>query len=238
MARAEFGTPKYVANKMKAKGLQRLRWYCQACEKQCRDENGFKCHVASESHVKKMLAIAERPNEKINEYSNMFKSDFVTLLRTTHGEKPIKANQFYQEYIRNKSHIHMNATRWNSLTEFIKYLGREGICRVETSNDSGQTNATAADGFTIAWIDTSQGAQERKKILAKDSSKADEERSQREVERQIDLMMQSNDGLNEESVDHSIKSKSAPLTIPLPLLKKKAVMKSKTGTNVFKARKN
>lgn len=29
MGRAEVGTPKYIANKMKSKGLQRLRWYCQ-----------------------------------------------------------------------------------------------------------------------------------------------------------------------------------------------------------------
>jgi len=42
MPRAEVGSTKYVANKMKSKGLQRLRWYCQACEKQCRDANGFK----------------------------------------------------------------------------------------------------------------------------------------------------------------------------------------------------
>jgi DNA/RNA-binding protein KIN17 len=35
-------TPKAIAKRLKAKGLQRLRWYCQMCEKQCRDENGFK----------------------------------------------------------------------------------------------------------------------------------------------------------------------------------------------------
>ena len=45
--RAEAGTPKWLANKMKSKGLQKLRWYCQMCEKQCRDENGFKCHTSS-----------------------------------------------------------------------------------------------------------------------------------------------------------------------------------------------
>lgn len=33
-----------IANRIKAKGLQKLRWYCQLCAKQCRDENGFKCH--------------------------------------------------------------------------------------------------------------------------------------------------------------------------------------------------
>ena len=32
------GTPKYIANKIKSKGLQKLRWFCQMCEKQCRDE--------------------------------------------------------------------------------------------------------------------------------------------------------------------------------------------------------
>lgn len=29
---------------MKSKGLQKLRWYCQLCNKQCRNENGFICH--------------------------------------------------------------------------------------------------------------------------------------------------------------------------------------------------
>ena len=42
MPKAEVGSAKHLANKMKSKGLQRLRWYCQVCEKQCRDENGFK----------------------------------------------------------------------------------------------------------------------------------------------------------------------------------------------------
>jgi hypothetical protein len=37
-----FLTPKAIANRIKSKGLQKLRWYCQMCEKQCRDENGFK----------------------------------------------------------------------------------------------------------------------------------------------------------------------------------------------------
>ena len=46
--KAEVGTPKWLSNKIKSKGLQKLRWYCQMCEKQCRDENGFKCHTMSE----------------------------------------------------------------------------------------------------------------------------------------------------------------------------------------------
>ncbi|KAI1239519.1 hypothetical protein IHE44_0012644 [Lamprotornis superbus] len=32
------GNPKAIANRIKSKGLQKLRWYCQMCQKQCRDE--------------------------------------------------------------------------------------------------------------------------------------------------------------------------------------------------------
>lgn len=74
------GTPKYLANQMKSKGLQRLRWYCQVCEKQCRDENGFKCHAQSESHLRQMLVVGENAGRHISDYSMQFQHDFVTLL--------------------------------------------------------------------------------------------------------------------------------------------------------------
>ena len=50
-----------IANRIKSKGLQKLRWYCQMCQKQCRDENGFKCHLTSESHKRQMQVFGEAP---------------------------------------------------------------------------------------------------------------------------------------------------------------------------------
>lgn len=94
MPRAEVGSTKYVSNKLKSKGLQRLRWYCQVCEKQCRDENGFKCHVQSESHVRQIQIVGEDPKKYINDFSNQFQRDFLQLLRTSHGEKSVHANHF------------------------------------------------------------------------------------------------------------------------------------------------
>lgn len=38
MGKADFLSPKAIGNRIKAKGLQKLRWYCQMCQKQCRDE--------------------------------------------------------------------------------------------------------------------------------------------------------------------------------------------------------
>ena len=179
MPRAEVGSTKYLNNKLKSKGLQRLRWYCQVCEKQTRDENGFKCHTQSESHVRQMLLIGEDPRKHISSFSNDFQRDFLQLLRTAHGEKKVHINHFYQEYISNKEHVHMNATRWPSLTEFAKHLGREGICRVED---------VEGKGLHVAWIDNSPEALRRQDAIRKKErmDRGDEEREQRLIREQIE----------------------------------------------------
>lgn len=177
MPRAEVGSTKYLNNKLKQKGLGRLRWYCQVCEKQCRDANGFKMHTQSESHVRQMLIVGEDPKKYINDFSSQFLNDFLQLLKTGHGEKQVHINQFYQEYISNKEHIHMNATKWPSLTEFAKHLGREGICRVE-ENDKG---------IHISWIDNSPEALRRQEALRRKEAQmhGDEELEQRMIRDQI-----------------------------------------------------
>ncbi len=142
-----------------------------------RDENGFKMHTQSESHVRQMLLIGEDPKKYINDYSNQFQRDFLQLLRTSHGEKQVQMNHFYQEYISNKEHIHMNATKWPSLTEFAKFLGREGICRVEETDK----------GLHIAWIDNSPEALRRQDAIRKKErqDKGDEEREQMLIREQV-----------------------------------------------------
>ncbi|KAK5731810.1 hypothetical protein LTR17_011022 [Elasticomyces elasticus] len=177
MPKAEVGSTKYLANKMKAKGLQRLRWYCQACEKQCRDENGFKQHTMSEGHVRAMLMVGEDPRKAINDFSNQFKRDFLSLLKTSHGEKKVSLNGFYQEYIHDKEHVHMNSTKWPSLTEFAKYLGREGICRVEEGDR----------GLEVQWVDDSADAIQRREDIKKKErlAKGDESMESRLLEQQI-----------------------------------------------------
>ncbi|KAK9468420.1 domain of Kin17 curved DNA-binding protein-domain-containing protein [Lipomyces arxii] len=160
MGRAEVGTPKYIANQMKAKGLQRLRWYCQVCEKQCRDENGFRCHTQSESHVRQMLIVGENPQKKIKEFSDQFRRDFVSLLKSSHGEKKINVNKFYQEYISDRNHVHMNSTRWVSLTEFAKFLSESGVCKIEADPDR-------EGSLMIAYVDNSPEAMKRRDAARK-----------------------------------------------------------------------
>ena len=142
-----------------------------------RDENGFKMHTQSESHVRRMLLVGEDPKKYINDYSNQFQKDFLLLLRTSHGEKQVQMNHFYQEYIANKEHVHMNSTKWPSLTEFAKHLGREGICRVEETDK----------GLHIAWVDNSPEALRRQDAVRRKEmqDKGDEIREQQLIKEQV-----------------------------------------------------
>lgn len=133
MPRAEPGTPKWLANKMKAKGLQKLKWYCQMCEKQCRDENGFKCHRLSEGHIRQMQVFCEDPNRFMDEYSRLFEKEFMRLMKTRFCRTRVLANTVYTNLISDKSHIHMNATIWFTLTDFVLYLGNTGKCKIEST---------------------------------------------------------------------------------------------------------
>jgi DNA/RNA-binding protein KIN17 len=178
MPRAEVGTPKYLANKMKSKGLQRLRWYCQVCEKQCRDENGFKCHAQSESHLRQMLVVGENAGRHIADFSSQFQHDFVQLLSRRFGTKRVKANTVYQEFIQDKQHLHMNSTRWVTLTEFVKHLGRTGVARVDETEK----------GWFIAWIDNSPKALARQEASLKKErlTTSDEQRERQLISEQIE----------------------------------------------------
>lgn len=171
MGKAEVGTPKYLANKMKAKGLQKLRWYCQMCEKQCRDENGFKCHTQSESHQRQLLLFADNSNKYIHSFSKEFSDGYVELLRRRFNTKRVPANKVYQEYIAHKDHLHMNATKWLTLGDYVKHLGREGVCTVDETEK----------GWYVTYIDRSPEVLERQAKNAR-KEKQDKDDAERHAE--------------------------------------------------------
>ncbi|KAF5960166.1 hypothetical protein HYC85_001375 [Camellia sinensis] len=131
MGKSEFLTPKAIANRIKAKGLQKLRWYYQMCQKQCRDENGFKCHCMSESHQRQMEVFGQNPHRIVDGYSEEFEREFLDQIKCSHCFSRIATTVVYNEYIADRHHIHMNSTQWATLTEFVKYLGRTGKCKVD-----------------------------------------------------------------------------------------------------------
>ncbi|CAG9789795.1 unnamed protein product [Diatraea saccharalis] len=212
--KAEKGTPKYIANKIKAKGLQKLRWYCQMCQKQCRDENGFKCHTMSESHQRQLLLFADNANKYIDDFSKEFADGYLELLRRQFGTKRVNANKVYQEYISHRDHLHMNATQWETLTEFVKWLGREGKCVVDETEK----------GWFVAYIDRDPAAVAAMEAKAKKEKmdKDDQERMLEFIQKQVERGKKQSTGNDSEPSYSEFKRESSQEKVMLNLnLKRK-----------------
>jgi len=176
--RPEFGTPKWISNNMKSKGLQKLRWYCQMCQKQCRDENGFKCHTMSESHQRQLLLFGDNPGKYLHSYSKDFEKAFNDILRRQYNEKRVHANVVYQQYISDKQHVHMNSTCWVTLTSFVRHLGRTGKAIIDETEK----------GWYITWClkDPETEAKEKRAAKKEKMVKDDEERIKEYIDAQIE----------------------------------------------------
>ncbi|XP_015588190.1 DNA/RNA-binding protein KIN17 [Cephus cinctus] len=209
MGKHEVGTPKYIANKIKAKGLQKLRWYCQMCEKQCRDENGFKCHTMSESHHRQLLLFADNASRYMDQFSREFSQGYLHLLKRQFGTKRVPANRVYQDYIADRGHVHMNATIWLSLTGFVKWLGRTGKCVVDETEK----------GWFVTYIDRDPEtlAAQEKKAKKQKMDKDDEERMMDFIEKQVERGRQDGDSNDAFKVPLVRPEDDKPLVLELKL---------------------
>ncbi|KAL1535810.1 DNA/RNA-binding protein kin17 [Salvia divinorum] len=232
MGKNEFLTPKAIANRIKAKGLQKLRWYCQMCQKQCRDENGFKCHCMSESHQRQMQIFGQNPTRIISGYSEEFESMFLEHMKRSHRFSRIAATVVYNEYIADRNHVHMNSTKWATLTEFIKYLGKAGKLKVEET----------PKGWFITYIDNDSETlfKERMKNKRLKADMVEEEKMEREIQKQIERaeqMVGSDKGGDQEGLaksrmlEKNDEEGGAKIKLSLGQLKKNPEMNVKRGDN-------
>ncbi len=72
------------------------------CGKQCRDENGFKCHLDSDSHKRQMMVFGEAPDRVIEGFSEEFEANFLELLRRSHPFSRVAAKTVYNDFIADK----------------------------------------------------------------------------------------------------------------------------------------
>ncbi|EGC31313.1 hypothetical protein DICPUDRAFT_40129 [Dictyostelium purpureum] len=194
MGKAEALTPKAIANKIKAKGLQKLRWYCQLCQKQCRDENGFKCHIDSEGHQRQMEVFSGRSNFIVDQYSKEFEEDFIRLLSRQYLNSKVSANQVYSDYIKDRHHVHMNSTQWTTLSEFVKYLGKTSKCIVEETPKGWLISYINRDP---AYINKKENEEKKEKMEI-----LEEERQKIEIEKRLKELNKF-DTLDEEKIKPS-----------------------------------
>jgi hypothetical protein len=93
------------------------------CQKQCRDDIGFKCHM-SESHQRQLLLFAENTDKYNDNFSKDIEGGYLELLKRHFGTKCVHANRVYQDYISERDHLDMNSTQWETLTTAPDYCVR------------------------------------------------------------------------------------------------------------------
>ncbi|CCH43010.1 DNA/RNA-binding protein [Wickerhamomyces ciferrii] len=236
MGKAEFGTPKYFSNQMKARGLQKLKFYCQICEKQCRDDNGFKSHTRSESHLKRIKQV---DSSVIDDFSKQFQSQFLANLRSHHGDKSINANRFYNQLIQQKDHIHLNSTKWSSLSQFLQDIGKQGLINVNVVDESDQS----LNGVDISYVNNSSDEITRQNNLKKHSEdeKAEEHLSMKLLKDQIkkgeELRSKEEEEDNPEDKHFTRSKDDAPIKISIGAKKDQPATNIPKRTNAFKVSK-
>lgn len=225
MPKAEKGTPKDIANRMKAKGLQKLKFYCQMCAKQCRDENGFKCHLTSDSHLRQMKIFCGNASSMLDSFSAEFEKNYLDTLYRRHRTKKMNANNIYQELIQDKDHVHMNATKWTTLSDFVQYLGKSGKCVVEETERGWYVTYIERDPEILAQQENYQRRVE--------SEKREEEKLAKRMEKQrieaAKLMDRAGVGLEvrESKIDRSEGDK--PIALAISNAQSKKSKKKKKG---------
>eukprot|EP00546_Thalassionema_frauenfeldii_P017275 CAMPEP_0178899296 /NCGR_PEP_ID=MMETSP0786-20121207/2816_1 /TAXON_ID=186022 /ORGANISM="Thalassionema frauenfeldii, Strain CCMP 1798" /LENGTH=245 /DNA_ID=CAMNT_0020570127 /DNA_START=125 /DNA_END=859 /DNA_ORIENTATION=- len=100
--------------------------------------------------------------------SKDFEKNYLDTLRRRHGTKRVNANNVYQEVIQDRDHIHMNSTKWATLSIFVQYLGRTGKCVVDETER----------GWYVQYIERDAGILARQEALLRrqEAEKAAEQR--------------------------------------------------------------
>jgi DNA/RNA-binding protein KIN17 len=129
-----------------------------------------------------MEIFGQDPHGEIRRYSEEFETTFLDHMKRCHPFSRISANMVYNELIAERHHIHMNSTKWLSLTEFVKYLGKEGKCRVEDTPKGWYIMLIQKDPF--------EEIGEKKRAKRDRADREEEERHQRQLERQIERARQ------------------------------------------------
>lgn len=102
------------------------------------------------------------------------------ILRHQFGTKRVRANEVYQEVIKDKGHVHMNSTVWHTLTGFVMYLRSSGKCKI----DQGEK------GWYIQYIDQEDELRRNKILQRAKKEKDEEERNSELLERQINRALE------------------------------------------------
>ena len=119
----------------------------------------------------------------MDSFSREFEVSYLETLRRRHGTQRMNANNVYQEVIQDKHHVHMNSTKWSTLSDFVQYLGKKGLVIVEETERGWYVTYIERDPALLARQEAlkkkteadareEKNAAERREMLRKEAAKA------------------------------------------------------------------
>lgn len=154
-------TSHYAAKEQRRRGLQKTRFFCHSCQRQCLDQHGYDLHCKSETHIlRHRRVVAENGgsvSKMVQNTSRAFHREMVSTLRRHHGYKPVSLNGLYQEHISVKGHTHLNATRWPSLTSYSRFLAKSGDANVWNRNETDDDEDDTPSNIMVAYVKKDNG---------------------------------------------------------------------------------
>jgi DNA/RNA-binding protein KIN17 len=147
MPKHEPGTAAHEANRMKKSQKTKIRWYCGLCQVPCKDENGFKCHLESETHVLREQAVHESLRTfKLSKNDEIFRRKFLDYLVSKHFGQTVLAHDVYRDmYPIDRPQNLMKETCWETLGVFIAQLRKQGAVEAHKGVKGWQIRITSKD---------------------------------------------------------------------------------------------
>jgi len=174
------------------------------------------------------LIFGENANKFMDEFSRDFHNGYLNTLKRRFGTKRVNANMVYQEYINDREHVHMNSTRWLTLADYVKWMGKKSICTAEETEK----------GWFITYIDRDpetlrrQEEIDKKRKLDLDDRQRQEMFLQKQIERAAEKNLEDGEGKTSGATELERSEKGE--AIKISFTKKMKTSSSSSANNDFK----
>ena len=111
----------------------KLRFFCGLCKIGCRDENGYKCHVSTDGHIRRvMVSNGSTRDFEIKKSDRDFRQNFLDHLIRRHLGQTVLAYDAYRELFPGDRSLNaLHGTCWGNLGSFAAHLKKEGFLEAE-----------------------------------------------------------------------------------------------------------
>lgn len=187
MSKKEIGSAKWMSNQIRKQSTKtKIRWYCGLCQVACKDENGYKCHLEHEGHIRRQMAMEDSLREfKPTRDDKLFRKKFLDYIAKKHFGQTVLAHDIYRDiYPIDRGHNIMKGTCWGTLGVFVSQLKKEG--RIEAQKGlKGWQIRVSSDQFQESDIEDQEAVEKKsksEKVISSDFQQLSLQRGDKVIE--------------------------------------------------------